>query len=83
MLPLIAHNLGIHQEYHPRDRKTTPKKSLVEDPAITALTMQMHYLPMVLCDPGVQEAAMTVHTEEFSKHTDRYQTTVPSGVRNN
>ncbi len=24
---------------------------------------------------------MTVLTKEFSKHTDRYQTTVPSGVR--
>jgi len=43
--------------------------------------MQMHYLLAVLSGPLTEEAIMTVLAQEFSKLTDRYQTTVPGGVR--
>ena len=45
------------------------------------MTMQLHYPRIVLCNPTVEEIVMKTLTEEFSKLTDRYQTTVPSGVR--
>lgn len=43
--------------------------------------MQMHYMASVSNDPLAQELAMTTLVQNVSKLTDRYQTTVPSGVR--
>jgi len=43
--------------------------------------MQMHCIVDVPNDPHAQESAMTAPAQDVSKLTDRYQTTVPSGVR--
>lgn len=45
------------------------------------MTMQTHYMLAVLSGPLTEEAVMVVLAQELSKLTDRYQTTVPSGVR--
>jgi antitoxin PrlF len=43
----------------------------------------MHYfLGLTSSAPNAEEADMAALAEEFSKLTDRYQTTVPAGVRN-
>ena len=43
--------------------------------------MQMHYLSQAAKIPLFQETAMTALAQDVSKLTDRYQTTVPAGVR--
>lgn len=45
------------------------------------VTMHMHYLSTVLARCAAQESVMTALAQEVSKLTDRYQTTVPTGVR--
>lgn len=43
--------------------------------------MQMHYISDISNDTPVRKPALTVLIQNVSKLTDRYQTTVPSGVR--
>jgi len=43
--------------------------------------MHMHYLYLRESIANIQEAAMAVLAQETSTLTDRYQTTVPAGIR--
>ena len=57
-------------------------RSATADPAACLdKTMQMHYLSRVAKTLFFQETAMTALAQDVSKLTDRYQTTVPAGVR--
>ena len=43
--------------------------------------MHLHYLALIMAMEAAKEPGMVTLVKEVSKLTDRYQTTVPSGVR--